>query len=451
VDPSAIAELAGRFRGRVVSDPEALTRYAHDASSAVGRADAAVAPADESDVEALVRWARSHRIPLVPRGGGTSLTGGSVPLEGGLVVDFGGWDRVLEVLPEERLVRVQPGVVNYQLHRTLLPHRLFLPPNPGSWQSCTIGGNVATNASGPRSFRYGSIRAWVRQLSVVLGTGERVQLGSRTRKRSLGPELLNLFVGSEGALGLITEVTLALAPAPPRRWGVVVALPASTSLGSIVVQLSERLAPTLSAVEFLDERVSDALARVPGRPLPVGSRLLLLELEDWQSDAGEVVLEQLSQALASMGLPPDPAIEPNADDLWSRRGQSGVALAAGGGPRLREDVAVPIPQLDNLLAAIVAIAQHHGVEVATFGHLGEGNLHPNFWVEPESPEGRRIQEELLETVRRMGGTVSGEHGLGAAKARFLSPEMGPTARELLETLKGRCDPDGILNPGKLFA
>lgn len=447
---ATLADLANRLRGKVVVDPEAIGRYSRDASSALGAADGVVYPADEQDVQQLVQWASAEHVPLVARGAGTSLTGGSVPVLGGLVVDFSAWDQILEVLAEEGLVRVQPGVVNYQLHRALLPQGLFLPPNPGSWRSSTIGGNVATNASGPRSFRYGSMRAWVRQASVVLGTGELVRLGSRNRKRSVGPELLGLFVGSEGTLGLFTEVTLALAPAPVRRWGIVVPLPTPVSLGRVVAQLTRSLGPFLSALEYVDAPVAAALAKVPGRPLPVGSSLLLLEVEDWGPQPDEGVLVRLSQALAESGLASDAAVEPNADDLWTRRGESSTALDALWGPRVREDVAVPLPRLDELMEEIEAIGRRHQVEVATFGHLGEGNLHPNFLLEPDSPRGRSVQEELLQGVLRMGGTISGEHGVGSLKTRFLASELGLTAVDLLTGLKRRCDPNGILNPGKLL-
>ena len=217
--------LASAVRGRVVTDPSLLARFARDGSHLSGRPSAVVMPADRDDVVALVAWARRHRTPLVARGGGTSLDGESVPPDGGVVVDLSGWSRLLEVDPEGLWARVEPGIVNYDLQRALRPYGSFFPPNPGSWTTSTVGGNVGTNASGMRSFRYGPTRAWVRELTAVLGTGASVHLGTRAAKRSVGPDLLQLFIGSEGTLGIVTEVTVRLAPLPPVRRGVAVPLP----------------------------------------------------------------------------------------------------------------------------------------------------------------------------------------------------------------------------------
>ncbi|MCI4370457.1 MAG: FAD-binding oxidoreductase, partial [Thermoplasmata archaeon] len=217
MDDGALAALRRSLAGELLTSDSARTAASRDASFVVGVPVAVVRPVGPDDVVALVRWARTHRTPLTARGGGTSLDGESVPLHGGLVVDFSGWTDIGEVDPVGRTVRVGPGVVNRDLALRLAPHGLFFPPNPGSWRTSTIGGNLATNASGPRSFRYGPTRRWVRSADVVLGTGERVVLGTTLPKRAVGPELLDLVVGSEGTLGLVTSVTLGLAAIPARR------------------------------------------------------------------------------------------------------------------------------------------------------------------------------------------------------------------------------------------
>jgi FAD/FMN-containing dehydrogenase len=242
-----VPELPAAFRGGIILGSERLARYGRDESPEVGVPAAAVRPSDTQDVEVLIRWAREHRVPLVARGAGTSLDGESVPVLGGVVVDLSGWNWIGDVDPVERTVRVGPGVVNRDLHERLRPSGLFFPPNPGSWASSTIGGNVATNASGPRSLRYGATRRWVRRLDGVLGTGEPATFGGSVSKRSIGPDLLGLMVGSEGTLGIFSEVTLALAAAPARRTVLVLPLPPTPSVGTIAQSLVADPALGLSA------------------------------------------------------------------------------------------------------------------------------------------------------------------------------------------------------------
>ena len=265
--PEATRSLSAAVRGRVTTDADGLAPFGHDASHVTGRPLAVVAPADADDVVELVRWARRTRIPLVPRGAGTSLDGESVPPDGGVVIDLSGWSRLLEVDPDGLWARVEPGIVNRDLQRALLPHRRFYPPNPGSWTASTVGGNVGTNASGMRSFRYGPTRAWVREVEAVLGTGSRVHLGSRVPKRSVGPDLLQLFVGSEGTLGVATEVTVRLAPLPAVRHGVVVPVPKAAPLGPLVTRLSETPDSGLSAVEYPRPGVGGRPRRTTDGPL----------------------------------------------------------------------------------------------------------------------------------------------------------------------------------------
>lgn len=445
----ARSELVGLPGVVVRENEEALKTFGRDQSHLIGTPVAVVAPSDAECLAAVVRWARRFRVPLVARGGGTSLEGESVPVNGGAVVDLSGWRKVLEISPTDRIARVQPGVVNFELQEALAPLGLFFPPNPGSWRSSTIGGNVATNASGPRSFRYGPTRHWVRALEVVLGTGERLTVGSRAAKRSIGPDLLGLLVGSEGTLGIVSEVTLALAPRPLRRMGLVVPIPPDASLGRLVTALLPLSASGLSAVEYLDRDCSEALARTPGSRIPRGDRLVLLELESADESEEEARCAGLSEALRGAGVANEPTVAPSADQLWSVRGQSGTALDRELGSRVREDIAVPISRLDEMLSAIEAIARSEGVRNVTFAHLGEGSLHPNLVVEPGTERGERVRAAVLRACLRLGGTISAEHGIGAVKQEFLTDQVGVAGVSVLRAVKSACDPDGILNPGKV--
>ena len=442
--------LAAAVRGRVTLDAAGLAGFSHDASHLTGRPFAAVAPTDADDVVDLVRWARRTRTALVPRGGGTSLDGESVPPDGSVVVDLSGWSQVLEVDPAGLSARVGPGIVNLELSRQLRRYGLFFPPNPGSWTASTIGGNVGTNASGMRSFRYGPTRAWVREVEAVLGTGERVRLGSRVAKRSVGPDLLQMFIGSEGTLGVATEVTVRLAPRPDRREGWVVPLRPHARLSPMVGRLARLSGSGLSAVEYLDEGSATALAeRRPGR-LPRGAPLLLLEIE---AEGATDARRKLTRVRAALG--PAAAGEAwvgfsDSDSLWTLRGESGDALLARFGFHVREDIAVPVPEVDGLAAELRAIAQRERVPYFLFAHLGEGSLHPNYVVEPTALKARRIRAAVLRAARARRGTISAEHGIGVLKRPFLAEELGAPAVALLNAVKRACDPDGILNPGKLY-
>ncbi|MGP8076899.1 MAG: FAD-binding oxidoreductase [Thermoplasmata archaeon] len=452
VPPSAAVtrSLAAAVRGRIITRDVDLAPYDHDASHLTGRPLAAVAPADTDDVVELVRWARRTHVALVARGAGTSLDGESVPADGAVVVDFSGWTRLLEVDTDGLWARVQPGVVNRELQRDLLPHGLFFPPNPGSWTTSTIGGNVGTNASGPRSYRYGPTRAWVREVEAVLGTGSLVRLGSLVAKRSVGPDLLQLFVGSEGTLGITTEVTVRLAPVPRVRHGLVVTLPAHVALGPLASRLSRIPGSGLSAIEYLDRNCAAAIAERRKAPWPRKASLLLLEVEGGGPVEARRRLARVRSALAEMRAADGLLVFADADKLWTLRGSGGDVLEEQFGLTVREDVAVPLVQVDPLVAEFERIARREHVPYFLFGHLGEGSLHPNFAVDPASRAAQRIRTAVVRASRSLGGTISSEHGVGRLKRRFLTEELGANAVALLGAVKRACDPDGILNPGKLY-
>jgi FAD/FMN-containing dehydrogenase len=389
-------------------------------------------------------------MPLVPRGAGTSLDGESVPVHGGLVVDLSGWNSVLEVRPEGRWARVGPGVVNRDLQRALEPHGVFFPPNPGSWTVSTIGGHVGTNASGPRSFRYGATRAWIRSVDAVLGTGEKVRWGTLAEKRSVGPDLLSLFVGSEGTLGIATEVTVRVAPRPLIRQGVIVPLREGCALGPIARALAVARGTGLSAIEYLDRACATELSGTDEFDRREDGPLLLLEIEADDVADSRVRFERVRAALLRADVPAEMTVYEDVEALWTVRGRAGVALDDRLGPRVREDVAVPIGEVDRLILELGRIGEREHAPLYLFGHLGEGSLHPNYAVDPGSPSAGRIRAAVLSASLALGGTISGEHGIGTLKSSFLEREVGSVGVRLLRAVKHACDPDGILNPGKLY-
>jgi FAD/FMN-containing dehydrogenase len=447
---SALRALARSVGGTVAVDAVSRARAGRDGSHLSGDPCAVLFPKDADDVVAAVRWAREQRIPLVPRGAGTSLDGESVPGDGAVVVDLSGWTRVREIRPEEGWARVDPGVVNLDLQRALARRGVFFPPNPGSWETCTIGGNVGTNAAGPRSFRYGATRSWVRSVDLVLGTGARATWGTRASKRSAGPDLVALFLGSEGTLGIATSLLVRTTPIPAVRRGLVVEIPRRGSLGRIVRRLATSRATGLSAIEYLDGACAAELDATGHFGLAPGVDLLLLEVEADSEPEWEGRRERIAASLLAAGGPCRTAGFEDADRLWSLRGRASVALDRKFAARIREDVAVPLGAVDRLRRAIARIAAVEEVPVYVFGHIGDGNLHPNFVVPPASARATRIREALWSAALRLGGTLSAEHGIGAIKATGLGRELGGPAVEVLRSLKTACDPDGILNPGKLY-
>jgi D-lactate dehydrogenase len=445
-----IENLSRILRGSVRTDLPVMTRFGRDASHVEGHPVAVVAPHDPDDVVALVQWARATGVPLVPRGAGTSLGGESVPILGGVVVDLSGWNSVVELRPDQRWARVGPGIVNRDLQVALEPHGLFFPPNPGSWTFSTIGGHVGTNASGPRSFRYGATRAWIRSVDAVLGTGEKVRWGTLVAKRSVGPDLLSLFVGSEGTLGIATEVTVRLAPRPLVRNGVVVPLAEARALAPVVEALCAVPGTGVSAIEYLDRACAAELSGVDGFDRGEVGPLLLLEIEADDSAESRVRFDRVRAALLSAGVSSELRVYEDADALWTVRGHAGVALDERLGPRIREDVAVPLSEVDRLILELQRIGAREDAPLYLFGHLGEGSLHPNYAVDPGSASAGRIRSAVLSASLAFGGTISGEHGIGALKPPFLERELGAAGVRLLRTVKQMCDPDGILNPGKLY-
>lgn len=447
--PSDWERLRGALSGAVQLHPPESLGLASDASGLVGRVDAVVRPEGPEDLQRLIAWARDHRTPVVARGAGTSLDGESVPTHGGVVVDFSGWDRILEIDPVEGIACVQPGVANRRLDRELRALRLTYPPNPGSGLTSTIGGNAATNASGPRSYRYGPTRAWVRALELVDGRGERWRAGGRWAKASIGPDLVGLLVGSEGTLGLFTEVTVRVAPLPERRTGLVVPVPPDRPLGGFVRDLAEALGPEASALEYVDRTTAGALRETAGRDWPSDRGLLLAEVEGGPG-AEEAALARVEALAERAQVPGEVAVYPDAERLWEIRGAAGPSLERVGGPGLREDVVVPIARLDAMLGEVERLAAAEGVALRVFGHIGQGNLHPVFVVDPRSAAAERLRRGLADAALRHGGAISGEHGIGATKRADAPRQLGAPAIALLRALKATLDPLGILNPGKLL-
>jgi glycolate oxidase len=441
---------------RILRDPAVTAGLSHDEAewAPVGAPLAVVRASSAEEVREVVRACNAHGVPVVARGAGTGLSGGANAIDGCVVLALDRMRQILEIDPLERLAVVQPGVVNDDLRAAVAQHGLWYPPDPASSPWSTIGGNVATNAGGVCCVKYGVTRDYVLALEVVTGTGELVRLGRRTAKGVAGYDLTSLLVGSEGTLGIVTEVTVRLRPLPP---------PAITVAGyfsSIVdagraVRGTAAAGLTPSALELVDRHCLRAVDAWKNMGLSVEAEVVLLGRIDEPGIAGDAAAEQMVACFEEAGATwaarsSDPA---EADALFAARRLAYPALERLG-PVLTEDVCVPKAHVPDMLERIEAIALRHAVTIANLAHAGDGNLHPLLITDPGDEDARaRAQaafEDILAEALALGGTVTGEHGVGLLKRPGLAAELSPAVLAMHRAVKDALDPKGILNPGKAW-
>jgi glycolate oxidase subunit GlcD len=408
-----------------------------------GKAGAVVRPGDADEVARVVAWCYENGAPIVPRGGGSGLAGGAVPLsEDAVVLSLERLTRVRSFEPELWRMEVEAGVLTAHVQRLARENGLWFPPDPGAAEQSQIGGNVATNAGGPHAFRYGQTGAWVTGLEAVVAPGEFVRFGGPVRKDVAGYDLKDLLIGSEGTLGVITAVWLRLIPAPATR-DVVAAFFESIRAGcdAVLEVIGSGLRP--AAIEFLDGVSFEAAASTFPGTAPVGPAPLLL-LFEVHGDAGE-----LTELLCRAGGAVD-VVDPRA--LWRWRDTVHGAVTSLKGGKLSEDVAVPVERLADALAALERIGEEHGLDTCAWGHAGDGNLHATFLIAPdEAAAAERAAEDLFDMAIELGGTITGEHGVGWLKRGRLAGQWTARAVEAHRAVKAALDPMGLFNPGKKVA
>ncbi|MGN6152233.1 MAG: FAD-binding oxidoreductase [Lysobacteraceae bacterium] len=438
---------------------ERLT-YGDDNSRRQAMPDAVALPTHVDQVVALVRACRAHRVPVIARGRGTNTTGASVPVDGGVVVSFERMARIVDIRPGDRCAIVEPGVLNGDLQRALRPHGLFWPPDPTSAEFSTVGGNLACNAGGPRAVKYGASRDNVLALTAVTGAGDLIRCGSATTKGATGYDLQRLLVGSEGTLALIVEATLKLAPAPAARAALRATYRDVDAAAAAVARVMAQ-PTTPSMLEFMDglalglarERMR---AQTGASDLPDAAGALLMIEADGNAATLSAALEALRTAADGDGclavdLAPDEAAR---ERLWAARKALSPALRDLAPGKINEDVVVPVSRIPALVAGVQALAQTHALPIVCFGHAGNGNLHVNLMYDPADAAQRTRAEaamaEVFALTLSLGGTLSGEHGIGLAKRAFMPQAIDAPTLALMRQLKAVFDPDGILNPGKLL-
>jgi len=446
----AVEELEGLLPGRVVTDPARVADFSGDASRAVlaGLPAAVVTAGSTQDVCAAVRWASQHRVPVSVRGSGTGLTGGAVGYPGGLVVSLAAMDAIVAIDPANRLADVQAGVVTAEVDRAAAAHGLMYAPDPASYRESTIGGNIATNAGGLRCVKFGVTADSIAGLEVVLANGEVIRTGGRTRKDVVGYDLTRLFVGSEGTLGIVTAATLRLLPRPTGDTVTFrAAFPSLVSAGEAVTAVMRRPSPP-DVMELMDRLSVEAVERHhPTGEFVRGAAAVLVGqfIGPRARDEATEVVRLCHQAGA---LSVDLA---DGDVLLEARRVTGRALSAEG-LRVSSDVAVPISRLADMFAAIDQIGLANGVAIPTFAHAGDGNLHPSVIVDPDDPEARDRGEQVLDEVSdaalALGGTLTGEHGIGSLKRHALPKQLDAPTLAAHRLVKDAFDPLGILSPGR---
>lgn len=446
--------LTELLRDRFSTESADLLSYGYDNSRMEAMPHAVAWPQSAEEIIAIVRACRSHRLPLIARGQGTNTTGATVPIHGGLVLSMERMNRIIEIDPDNRAVVVEPGVLNGDLQEALKPHGLFWPPDPTSAAFSSIGGNLACNAGGPRAVKYGACRDNVLALDAVAGTGELLRCGSRTTKGATGYDLTRFLVGSEGTLAVITAATLKLTPLP-ETIRTLRALYRDVDSAAAAVARIMRQSATPCALEFMDGEAVRLARDIGGADIPAAGALLMIEV-DGSLAAIEASVEAVSRAASGDGLIAlDSARDADqVQQLWAARKALSPALRSIAPQKINEDVVVPVSRVPQLVAAVADISRRSGIPIVTFGHAGNGNLHVNLMFDPANPAQAAMAPgalaEVFDTVIALGGTLSGEHGIGIAKRPFMSKAISPATLDMMRAIKAQFDPDGILNPGKLL-
>ncbi|WP_307874755.1 FAD-binding oxidoreductase [Frankia nepalensis] len=451
-----LAELVDALPdGVVATDPDLLGKYRWDRAvdPGAGMPLAAVRAESTEHVQAAVRWAARHRVPVVPRGAGTGLSGGATEVDGGIVLSTERM-RAVDVDPLTRIAVAQPGALNAEVKAAAAVHGLWYPPDPSSFEICSIGGNVATNAGGLCCVKYGVTTDYVLGLEVVLADGTAVRLGGPRLKDVAGLSLTKLFVGSEGTLGIVTEATLRLLPAQPPTSTLVATFPTTAAATAAILAITSAMRPAM--LELMDQASINAVEDLLTMGLDRSAGALLIARTDSPLAAGEAELRAMVGACEAAGarevLATDDPAEGEAFVVARRAAITAIERL---GTVLLEDVGVPLPRLPELIAGVEAIAAARDVTIAVIAHAGDGNTHPLIVVGPaDAGQARRAEVafgEVMDLAIRLDGTITGEHGVGRLKRPWLVDQIGPDVLDLSLRVKRALDPLGILNPGAVFA
>lgn len=441
----------------VHSSPASLIAYSYDATpNFQSLPDVVVAPSNVQEVQSLVLLCAQEGIPIVPRGSGTNLAAGTTPTSGGLVMLFHRMNNILELDEENLTIRVQPGVITEHIHNIVEDSGLFYPPDPSSMKISTIGGNVSENSGGLRGLKYGVTKNYVLGLEVVLANGDIMRTGGKLAKDVAGYDVTSLFVGAEGTLGIVTEILLKLIPLPETKQTMVAIFPSLEEAGSAVSAIiSEKITPV--TLEFMDNGTIRAVEAHAKIGLPVDAEALLLLEQDGPAGQVQRDMKLMSDVCKKFGAVSVQLAQNDveAEQLRLARRTALSALARLRPTTILEDATVPRSEIASMVREIQRIAQKHNVLISTFGHAGDGNLHPTCLTDVRNVEEMQRVEaafaEIFEVAIGLGGTITGEHGVGEMKAPYLEWKIGAPGIQVMKSIKTAFDPQNIMNPGKIFA
>ena len=443
-----IAELP---EGMVVTDPAVTESYRQDRAfdPAAGKPAAVVRPRRTEEVQIVLRWAAANQVPVVTRGMGTGLSGGATAVDGGIVLST---EKMRDIIvdPVTRTAVCQPGLLNAEVKKTVAAYGLWYPPDPSSYEICSIGGNIATNAGGLCCVKYGVTTDYVLGVQVVLADGTAVRLGGPRLKDVAGLSLTKLFVGSEGALGVITEVTLRLVPPQQPLSTVVAYFPSVEAAAQAVLGVTSRLRPAM--LEFMDSATINAVEDKLRMGLDRSAAAMLVAASDERGNAGsddaQVIASTFAEYAATEVFSTN---DPAESEAFVAARRFAIPAVEEKGPLLLEDVGVPLPALADLVGGIARIAAKHDLMIAVIAHAGDGNTHPLIVYDPGDAavleRANLAYGEIIELALELGGTITGEHGVGRLKRPWLASYLGPDAMALNQRIKNALDPQGILNPG----
>jgi glycolate oxidase len=440
-------------RGELYMDAATLEAYSGDKWFAVAQPEAVAFPRSTESVSKILKWANKHQIPATARGAGHGYVGGCVPVRHGIVISLEKMNRIREIHETDFVAVVQAGVITADLQSKAEEKSLYYPPDPASRAHCSIGGNIATNAGGPRCLKYGVTRDYLLGAEVVLADGTVVQTGGRTHKNKTGFDLHRLFVGSEGLLGIVTEATLKLIPLPPYRAALSIGVE-STAMAARILGKVFQAGYLPSALEIADHFTLQAAMKRTGSHMFNGCEAHLIIELDGQESSVRSELRALTQLIQEenpnfikKGLGND-----GCEQIWQIRREFSYALRDTGLTKLNEDIVVPRSRLEELFKFAERLQRKFGIPVACFGHAGDGNIHVNVMIDQSDPQqekqGRKVLDALFAQVLKWKGAITGEHGVGLAKMPWLDLALSPENLKLHQTLKAALDPNGILNPGK---
>ncbi|WP_432478942.1 FAD-binding oxidoreductase [Nocardioides sp. GXQ0305] len=440
--------------GVVVTDPERIEKYRWDRSQDpdTGTPAAVVRAQDAAQVQAAVRWAASHRVPVVPRGAGSGLSGGSSAVDGGIVISLERMDAV-EIDPTCQVAVVEPGAFNKDVKAAAAEHGLWYPPDPSSYEFCSIGGNVATNAGGLCCVKYGVTTDYVLGLDVVLADGSLVTLGGKRIKDVAGLPLLKLFVGSEGTLGIVTRATLRLVPAQPDRSTLVATFTTPTVAAEAVVAIRSGLRPSM--LELMDQPSIKAVEQSRSMGLDTDAGAMLVAQSDAPGSSRSEEIALMEKACHEQGATEVFVTDdPDEGEMFVQARRLVIPAVEEMGALMLEDVGVPVPRLPELIEAVAEVAREQDLLIPVIAHAGDGNTHPLIVVprDDDAAHLRALQafEDIMQAAIRLDGTITGEHGVGRTKKSALPEQVGEDVMALNKRVKDALDPDGILNPGAIL-